>query len=88
MPLAILLQERFSVLTKGLKKVERWQAAMETFTLVSERLRSAYLVAWFGTSLPVAGLQLKVAFSNMTSSAAAGWRSARDGVRRRPSVPT
>jgi hypothetical protein len=64
-PLAILLQERMAVLTKGLKKVERWQTAMETFTLVIDRLRSAYLVAWFGTPLPTAGLQLKVAFANM-----------------------
>src|SRR6266545_2999262 len=85
MPLAILLQERFSVLTEGLKKVERWQAAMETFTLVIDRLRSAYLVAWFGTPLPVAGLQLKVAFSNM-DELRRRWIAIGSGRRETPAV--
>jgi hypothetical protein len=65
MPLAILLQEQLSVLTKGLKKVERWEAATETFSRVVDRLRSAYLVRWFGTPLPTVGLALRVAFVNM-----------------------
>src|SRR5262245_55312770 len=65
MPLAILLQEQLSVLTKGVKKLERWEAATEAFSLVVDRLRSAYLVRWFGTALPSVGLALKVAFANM-----------------------
>jgi hypothetical protein len=65
MPLAILLQEQLSILTKGVQKVDRWQAVTETFSRVVDRLRSAYLVRWFGTPLPTAGLELKVAFANM-----------------------
>jgi hypothetical protein len=65
MPLAILLQEHLGVLTKGVTKVARWQGATETLTLVVARLRSAYLVRWFGTPLPVAGLALRVAFVNL-----------------------
>ncbi len=65
MPLAILLQEQLSVLTKGVSKVQRWEAATETFSLVVDRLRSAYLVRWFGTALPSVGLALEVAVSNM-----------------------
>jgi hypothetical protein len=65
MPLAILLQEQLSVVTKGLKKVDRWATVTETFSLVVDRLRSAYLVRWFGTPLPSVGLELRVAFANM-----------------------
>jgi hypothetical protein len=65
MPLAILLQEQLGVVTKGVKKVERWEAATEAFSLVVDRLRSAYLVHWFGTALPSVGIALRVAFANM-----------------------
>ena len=65
MPLAILLQEQLAVLTKGVRTIARWQEATETLTLVGARLRSAYLVRWFGTPLPVAGLALRVAFANL-----------------------
>lgn len=69
MPLAVLLQEilqsRLSVITRGVQRIERWQAVTETFSRVLDRLRSAYLVRWFGTPLPTAGLELKVALVNM-----------------------
>src|SRR2546430_913415 len=65
MPLAILLQEQLGILTKGVKKIQGWDSATETFALVVDRLRSAYLVRWFGTSLPSVGLSLRVAFANM-----------------------
>ena len=65
MPLAILLTEHLSIITKGVQKVDRWQAATETFSRVVDRLRSAYLVRWFGTPLPTVGLELKVALVNM-----------------------
>src|SRR5437868_76489 len=63
MPLAILLQEQLGILTKGVKKIQGWDSATETFALVVDRLRSAYLVRWFGTSLPSVGLSLRAAFA-------------------------
>jgi hypothetical protein len=65
MPLALLLDDQLSFLTKGLKRVEHWDTATETFSLVVDRLRSAYLVHWFGTTLPTVGVTLRVAFANM-----------------------
>jgi len=65
MPLAIMLQQHLSVLTKGVRRIDRWRAVTETFELVVARLRSAYLVRWFGTRLPTRGLALNVAFVNM-----------------------
>src|SRR5262245_22077801 len=38
---------------------------METIATVAERLRSAYLVHWFGTALPSVGNALKVGLANM-----------------------
>jgi hypothetical protein len=38
---------------------------METISTVAERLRSAYLVHWFGTALPSQGNALKVGLVNM-----------------------
>src|SRR5262245_49853737 len=38
---------------------------METISTVAERLRSAYLVHWFGTALPSVGNTLRVGLANM-----------------------
>ena len=66
MPLAILLQEQLGILTKGVdEKLRHWDEATAKFVLVVDRLRSAYLVHWFGTSLPSVGLALKVGLANM-----------------------
>ncbi len=66
MPLAILLQEQLGILTKGVdEKLRHWDEATERFSLVVDRLRSAYLVHWFGSALPSVGLALEVGLVNM-----------------------
>ena len=66
MPLAILLQEQLGILTRGVdEKLRHWDEATERFALVADRLRSAYLVHWFGTALPSVGVALRVGLVNM-----------------------
>ena len=66
MPLALLLQQQLGILGKGVgEKLRHWDEAMETISTVAERLRSAYLVHWFGTALPSEGNALKVGLANM-----------------------
>jgi hypothetical protein len=65
-PLALLLQQQLGILVKGVgEKLRHWDEAMETISTVAERLRSAYLVHWFGTALPSEGDTLKVGLANM-----------------------
>jgi hypothetical protein len=65
-PLALLLSEQLGILVKGVdEKLRHWDEAMDRFSLVAERLRSAYLVHWFGTALPSIGLALRVGLANM-----------------------
>jgi hypothetical protein len=65
-PLALLLQQQLGILVKGVdEKLRHWDEAMETISTVAERLRSAYLVHWFGTALPSVGNTLKVGLANM-----------------------
>jgi hypothetical protein len=65
-PLAILLQEQLGILVDGVdKKLRRWDEATEQLVLVVDRLRSAYLVHWFGTSLPSVGIALRVGLANL-----------------------
>ena len=66
MPLAILLQEQLGILSRGVdEKLRHWDEATERFALVVDRLRSAYLVHWFGTALPSVGVALRVGLVNM-----------------------
>jgi len=64
-PLSLLLTQQFAVLTDGVRKLSRWESLTDTFALVARRLRSAFLVQWFGTALPVAGLDLAVVIGNL-----------------------
>jgi hypothetical protein len=64
-PLSLLLTQHFTVLTDGVRKLSRWESLTDTFALVARRLRSAFLVQWFGTALPVAGLDLAVTIANL-----------------------
>jgi hypothetical protein len=63
-PLSILLTDTLSVVTKGVRGLAPWQSITEIWTLAVTRLRSAWLVGWFGTRLPIAGVDLLVAFVN------------------------
>jgi hypothetical protein len=63
-PLSILLADTLSVIVKGVTGVAAWQSITETWTLVVHRLRSAWLVGWFGSRLPISGIDLHVVFVN------------------------
>lgn len=65
MPLSMLLTDTLSTVTVKVKELSPWQGLTDRLTLVAARLRSAYLVGWFGTRLPVRGICLHVAFVNM-----------------------
>lgn len=65
MPLSLLLAQQFTMLTDGVRKLSRWESLTDTFALVARRLRSAFLVQWFGTALPLAGLDLLVTIGNL-----------------------
>ena len=89
MPLAILLQEQLGILTRGVdEKLRHWDEATERFALVVDRLRSAYLVHWFGTALPSVGVALRVGLANMHELRARwlaiGARRRRRNAARRP----
>jgi hypothetical protein len=65
MPLAILLQAQLAPLRKGVKSVRSWSSLTDTFAAIVTRLRSAYLVRWFGRQLPIQGLAMVVTIANM-----------------------
>ena len=64
MPLAILLADTLSVITTGVRGLMRWQSITEIWILVAARARSAWLVGWFGSRPPIAGVDVLVAFVN------------------------
>lgn len=86
MPLSLLLAQQFTVLTDGVRKLSRWESLTDTFALVARRLRSAFLVQWFGASLPVAGLDLQVTISNL-DELQARWAVVTQGRRNDPGSP-
>ncbi|MDN5789392.1 MAG: hypothetical protein L0H25_00795 [Micrococcales bacterium] len=65
MPLSLLLTQQLTLLTGGVRRLERWEGITDALGLVARRLRSAWLVRWFGTAVPVAGLDLRVAIANL-----------------------
>ena len=65
MPLSLLLTQQLTLLTKGVRQLAAWEGLTDTFALVAKRLRSSFLVRWFGTALPVEGLDLKVTIVNL-----------------------
>src|SRR6476660_4788743 len=64
MPLSVMLAGYLGEFRKGMRPLEPWQSLTERFELVVDRLRSAYLVRWFGTGLPTQGVTLKVTLAN------------------------
>jgi hypothetical protein len=65
MPMSMLLTSRLGVLNRGVRKIAPWEGIADTFAIVLRRLRSAYLVHWFGTGIPISGIDLRVAIVNM-----------------------
>lgn len=65
MPLSLLLTQQLTILTEGVRKLDPWEGITDTFALVARRLRSVWLVRWFGTSVPVEGIDVRVAIANL-----------------------
>ncbi len=65
MPLALLLQEVGSTLNAGTRRLAGWSQLVELEELLIERARSAFLVRWFGSRLPLTGLNLSAVIVNI-----------------------
>jgi hypothetical protein len=65
MPLALLLQGMIKTIAKGAKKLAPWAAMAYLEELLIDRARGAFLVHWFGTGLPLEGLQIRMAIANL-----------------------
>jgi hypothetical protein len=61
----MLLTSRLGVINRGVRRIAPWEGVADTFGLVLRRLRNAYLVHWFGTGIPISGIDLRVAIVNM-----------------------
>lgn len=59
-----MLNGYFGEFQKGMRKIAPWEGLTQRFELVVGRLRSAYLVRWFGTPIPTEGLTVRVAIVN------------------------
>ena len=66
MPLSLLLAQHLTFLTRGVKKLDRWEGLTDTFALVARRLRGAFMVGWFGPGIPVQGLDVVVTVTNLS----------------------
>jgi len=65
MPLALLLQNNINILAKGVKKLAPWHELVYLEELLLDRVRSAFIVYWFGKSLPISKLSLRIAIINL-----------------------
>jgi hypothetical protein len=65
MPIALLLQATFKSLDKGTRLLEHWNQLVEIEILLIGRARSAFLIHWFGRSLPLEGSSLRIAIQNL-----------------------
>lgn len=65
MPIALMLQASTRALLSGSARVSAWNELVELEALLVARARSAFLVRWFGTSLPLAGSKLRIAIDNL-----------------------
>ncbi len=63
--MSLLLSQQLGLLATGVRKLTRWEGLTDAFALVARRLRGAFLVRWFGTTLPIQGLDLQVAVVNL-----------------------
>lgn len=65
MPLALLLQKTFNDLSKGIDALSTWIRLVQLDEILLERARSAFLVHWFGSSIPLHGPSLQVVIANI-----------------------
>jgi hypothetical protein len=61
----MLLGDRLGVLIVGVRRLNRWEALTDQFSLVARRLRSTWLVRWFGSGVPVDGVDLRINITNL-----------------------
>ncbi len=67
MPLVLFLQDTFNALKKGLKKIEKWPEMLFLEEVVIARARTAFLVKWFGTRIPMRGRHVRVGIANLAA---------------------
>ncbi|MCI0690347.1 MAG: hypothetical protein L0Y54_24375, partial [Sporichthyaceae bacterium] len=65
MPLALLLQETFRPLIARTPRLAPWADVGDRIALVGQRMRTAYLVSWFGPRVPTNGNALRVSLVNL-----------------------
>ena len=65
MPMALLLQKQFKVFNKGARSLTPWIELVRLEGLLIARARSAFLVHWFGSGVPLQGLYLRIAIHNL-----------------------
>lgn len=65
MPLIVLLQDVFQKFTKAVKSLEHWNELVDLEVLLVARARSAFLVHWFGSLIPLDGSGVRIAIVNL-----------------------
>ncbi len=65
MPLSLLLQETVYTFRWGAHHLEPWVNFVRTEELLIDRARSAFLVHWFGSGLPLQGFFVKIVLQNL-----------------------
>jgi hypothetical protein len=65
MPLSLLLQEAVYTFRWGAYHLEPWVHLVRTEELLIDRARSAFLVHWFGSGLPLHGSFVKIVLENI-----------------------
>jgi hypothetical protein len=65
MPLIVLLQDVFQKFTRAVKSLEHWSELVDLEVLLVARARSAFLVHWFGSLIPLDGSSVRIAIVNL-----------------------
>jgi hypothetical protein len=86
MPLSVLLSGYFGEFDRGMRPLAPWQGLTERFELVVSRLRSAYLVRWFGAGIPTSGITVRATIVN-SDELRTRWLGIGGDRNRRPGPP-
>src|SRR5258708_3767854 len=65
MPLIMLMKDLFHQFERAAKRLDKWNQLVDLEALLIARGRAAFLVHWFGTSIPTDGFNLRVAIVNL-----------------------
>ncbi len=68
-----------------MRELARWESLTDRFALVLQRLRSAWLVGWFGPAAPVDGVDILVSIANL-DQLQRRWAAVGRGRRAEPGV--